>query len=205
MFMERLRQETSEDHLRLEERLGLPDTVKSLEDYETLLLRFTSFYEAVEAPIHARLESIGIDLDLDLRSRRKLPWLHQDLKALGLLDATVPALVRPQIHESVGAAFGALYVIEGSTLGSRFLSRFFKESLGLTLESGLAFFSGYGPDTSERWKTFKAWGEAVAHECGPVFQEDAVRSARLAFSEIETCLLHARGEIHVDTFLAPVN
>ena len=50
---------------------------------------------------------------------------------------------------------GCLYVMEGSTLGGKFIARQVQEKLGLSPEAGTAFFSGYGNETGARWKTFR--------------------------------------------------
>ena len=49
---------------------------------------------------------------------------------------------------------GCLYVIEGATLGGRSITRHLQIRLGLTPESGGAFFDGYGAQTGSHWKAF---------------------------------------------------
>ncbi len=51
-----------------------------------------------------------------------------------------------------GAAFGALYVLEGSTIGGLIIKKMISEKLGS--EEGMSFFEGYGKKTAERWKVF---------------------------------------------------
>lgn len=55
---------------------------------------------------------------------------------------------------SPSAAFGALYVMEGSTLGGTIIAKRVREELDLQ-EEGVKFFSGYKNDTGRRWKFFK--------------------------------------------------
>lgn len=57
----------------------------------------------------------------------------------------------PYIHDH-GSAFGALYVLEGSTLGGLIIKKMISEKLGS--EEGMSFFEGYGKKTAERWKVF---------------------------------------------------
>ena len=52
------------------------------------------------------------------------------------------------------AALGAMYVIEGSTLGGQIICNMLKKQL--KIEDGLSFFSGYGEQTIPMWKRFQA-------------------------------------------------
>jgi len=47
---------------------------------------------------------------------------------------------------------GYLYVMEGSTLGGQLISRHFRQTLGIELATGGAYFHGYGEQTGARWK-----------------------------------------------------
>jgi heme oxygenase len=51
---------------------------------------------------------------------------------------------------------GALYVVEGSTLGGAVLSRHFAERFGVSRDHGLAFFNVYGDRTGEMWQRYLA-------------------------------------------------
>jgi heme oxygenase len=78
---------------------------------------------------HSLTKSPGADLGVDTAS---LP------EAGGL-----PALDEP------GAAWGALYVVEGATLGGRVLGRLVTERLGA---APVRFLSGYGTRTRPAWR-----------------------------------------------------
>ena len=60
--------------------------------------------------------------------------------------------------------FGCLYVLEGSTLGSQFISRHVQKILGVTPEGGGRYFHGYGERTGEMWREFGAALTAFAVE-----------------------------------------
>ena len=51
-------------------------------------------------------------------------------------------------------AFGCLYVLEGSTLGGRVISRHVQSRLGSDVPR--AFLDAYGSRTGERWQAFRA-------------------------------------------------
>jgi heme oxygenase len=53
------------------------------------------------------------------------------------------------------AAWGALYVVEGSALGGQLIARQLSERLGITAERGGAFFAGWGERTGSRWREFR--------------------------------------------------
>ena len=95
----------------------------------------------------------------------KTPRLERDLIALG---ATADELAKnPRCRElpemaAISQALGCLYVIEGATLGGRTITRRLQASLGLTPETGGAFFAGYGAETGPRWQAFGAMLSAVA-------------------------------------------
>lgn len=96
-----------------------------------------------------------------LGDRRKLPLLERDLRALNLR----PLPLRAPRPAPAGAAeaLGALYVLEGATLGGRVIHRRIAGPLGITPARGGAYYHGYGDDTGPAWKAFgqalEAWGE----------------------------------------------
>lgn len=96
--------------------------------------------------------------------RRKLPLLERDLHALGLrplpLRAPRPALA------GAAEALGALYVLEGATLGGRVIHRRIAGPLGITPERGGAYYHGYGDDTGPAWKAFCQAAERWAERTG---------------------------------------
>jgi heme oxygenase len=89
---------------------------------------------------------------------------------------------------SLGQALGCLYVMEGSTLGGRFIARRLHEHLGLTPASGAAFFHGYGEETGSRWKAFQ---QALVRYSAATENEFAViGAAEETFSKFEKWLNH---------------
>lgn len=147
-MLQALRQATAEKHHQMEKALAVLERDWTVESYAQLLGRWLLFLEPLEACLAARPE--WNDLHYDFESRRKVPLLRQDLRALGVN----PAHGHPEIPsvQTLGRALGCLYVMEGSTLGGQLLSRFFGEKLGLSPDTGLAYFSGYGALTGIRWK-----------------------------------------------------
>lgn len=125
-------------------------SIKSGEDYAALLKMFFGFYGPLENSIHRHITQ---DLLPDIHGRQKTSLLQEDLNTLGLDTQQIPICFSlPQINNSA-AAFGALYVLEGSTLGGRIITRMLLQNDAVPREA-LRFFSGYGEATGGKWKTF---------------------------------------------------
>ena len=60
------------------------------------------------------------------------------------------------VIDSLAAALGCMYVLEGSSLGGRIITRHVRAKLGITEETGGRFFHGYGEQTGEMWRAFRA-------------------------------------------------
>ena len=87
-------------------------------------------------------------LKIDLGSiGRRRDWLAADLHALAT------ALPAPQ-SLGLGHGFGCLYVLEGSALGGRVISKRVKQTLGLGPATGGAYFHGLGRQTASHWSDF---------------------------------------------------
>lgn len=72
---------------------------------------------------------------------------------------------------------GALYVMEGSTLGGRYIYKMLQGHPSLEVPvAALHFFNGYGEATSQRWKSFGAALNSL-----PLHQDEIVRSAEETF------------------------
>ncbi len=146
--MQTLRAETRAEHDAIEAVITLDGV--SLDDYCSLLKRFTGFY----GPLERALESVGdwgvVGIDFD--RRRKLPRLQADLAILGTPHGEDCPFVPQPANWS--EALGVLYVLEGASLGGRVISRLLERTLALSAESGAAFFSGYGAATGAMWTSF---------------------------------------------------
>lgn len=153
----RLRTETHEIHVELERALNLLDPKLTLARYGQLLQRFYGCY----APLEMALRELAVASSWrELLSQRwKTSALVADLNYLGTrsheverlpIAANLPALANQ------ADAMGALYVVEGSTLGGAVLSRHFADRFGLSRDRGLAFFNVYGDRTGEMWQRYLA-------------------------------------------------
>lgn len=185
MITKTLKNATKEQHQELEKIVNVLDESASLDSYKNLLLKFYRIYSALEPklPVDELIEQ-----RFDYRRRQKLPLLIADLGSLGILEFADRLIPYPEIPDMKNAAraFGAAYVIEGSTLGGQMISRHLREHLGITPDSGSAFFSSYGREVGAMWKEFcdAANAFAVRH---PVTGDMIIAAAKETFAAFAKC------------------
>lgn len=156
-----LKRRTAARHREAEAVVLATGLFTSREAYVRYLARLYGFYAALEPALARVLPEMDV--------RRKLPALEADLSGLGLDQATLAALPRatsvPRIA-SEAAALGVGYVLEGKTLGARFLLAEAQAHLGLDASRGAAFLAGYGPRTSAMWTAYRQRLEAFVGVAG---------------------------------------
>lgn len=129
--------------------MGIIRNINTKEDYLHLLLTFYSFFAAME---HQLQNFISAEQLPDWKNRRKAAFLAADIEALGgVLPALAPLHKLPAIH-SAEDAMGALYVLEGSTLGGQVIAKLIAGKLKSDL--GRSYFEGYGQETMAYWQRF---------------------------------------------------
>lgn len=132
----------------------------------------------------ARHASALASVGYDVKSRSKLRWLDEDLAALGAGTNATPSVVLTAFSlADPASALGAVYVVEGATLGGQVIARMVTGSLAVTPTAGCRYFTGYGARTRDRWIETRATIEAYASsavERGPI-----ITGARDTFEFIE--------------------
>ena len=187
---ERLRVATREAHLRLEAEVDFDNRLTSLSVYRSFLEDFYCFVRPLEQVLaKLDLSSLGIDID----ARRKLPWIEADLKDLGHTDESlanlpefgdVPAFAAPL------DALGALYILEGSSLGRQVMLLKLRARLGIGVHRAGRFFSGYGNETGQMWHSFAAILNEAGASPGAACRIEA--AALATFAAFEKCLAQGR-------------
>ena len=135
-------------------------------------LRFAQAFHASMEPAfeHEPLTRFG----LDMRARRKAPWLADDLRALDLEPMPMPRVA----HEADAVCLlGRAYVLEGATLGGRVLLDRVNARCGVRPGAGATYLAGYAGDTGRMWKGFVS----------------ALDRAELTEGECASCVEAARG------------
>ena len=153
-LLEALRTGTALLHVALEKRLPFFSERLDADWYQRLLQAYYGFYAPMEAALYdCDLIPEGFDRVL----RVKTPTLVNDLRALSLNDHAINALPRCAnlpVLDTPAACLGALYVLEGATLGGQVLRREMAQRLGVNADNGGAFLDVYGAETGRRWKDF---------------------------------------------------
>lgn len=147
-----VKQKTADAHAETEAVL-VPklNAIQSIEDYTAILQSFYGFFHPVEQTIQ---QFITPSILPDITKRRTSDLIVKDLAVLGVDKELTLCTALPQIA-SVSQAFGALYVLEGSTLGGKVIARMLAKNKAVTIPvDALQFFNGYGEETGPMWTTF---------------------------------------------------
>jgi heme oxygenase (biliverdin-IX-beta and delta-forming) len=186
-LLSRLKLETAACHTRLETALDLMRDDLQRDEYIVLLERFYGYVAPWENAVGARMPA---SLVAFFNARRKAAWLESDLVVLTGEDRAVEipcadALDDLPLLPNVGAAFGSMYVMEGSTLGGRFIAPHVARLLELTPGAGNRYFDGYGAQTGSMWNAFRDTAAATVPEAQ---YDDAVRAAIATFEGMQAWL-----------------
>lgn len=151
-IVERLRDATRDAHTALEAALDWQRTVSTRDGYRRLLGRFHGFHAGWEPAIAALLDDPAFS-----EPRRRTHLLAADLLALGLAPGELDRLpVCPPIHlQDRAGALGAMYVLEGSTLGGQVVARHVVAELGLCAGQGCSYYTAHGAATGRMWRAFR--------------------------------------------------
>lgn len=143
-----LRHTTRDVHRRLHRHDGfasVQDGTCTLDAYRRLLLRLHGFHRPFEA-------AAGL-------APERSVWIADDLAYLGVdaqaLASHASCAFIPRLHDDPRRV-GALYVVEGSTLGGRELFHGLDRLFGAETIAGRRFFFGRGATTIDRWKDYLA-------------------------------------------------
>jgi heme oxygenase (biliverdin-IX-beta and delta-forming) len=179
-----LKQRTADLHSSMEVQLGvlLSDEI-SVGQYAAVQKSFYGFYKPLEDRL---VEFLGRQLpEIQLAMRLKLPLLEGDLASLSVpadAIAKLPVCDKLPPLGTVPELLGCLYVLEGSTLGGKIITRHLKTVLSLK-EAGCSFFNSYGDNVGRMWSAFLSVLERHCEEYGD--QEAIVNSACQTYASLE--------------------
>jgi len=186
-FLEQLRAKTSDSHTNLEKlpvsmSITSPDITNA--SYAHYLDLMHDVIKQLEQEIYPVISSIVTDLD----SRVKLDLIEKDL---AVLDHVKTAFSNPfgdsrKLH-SVPFAMGIMYVVEGSTLGGRYILKNIESALKLDDTNGALYFAGYGNKTGSTWKNFI--NVLTAYEQENHVGDEIIAGADFAFQAIHNHLI----------------
>lgn len=151
-FLDNLRSKTSASHKNLESlpiSKSIVNPKITVEEYALYLSLMHDVVKNLEEDIYPLLS----DVIPDLGERKKAQLILNDLNFI--------KSEKKQNHSPFEAteikvpfAMGIMYVVEGSTLGGRFIIKNIQESFGFDEENGASYFGGYGNKTGSYWKKF---------------------------------------------------
>lgn len=173
---ERLRSETDAEHRSLEAGLGFDLHAPNMNQALAMLRGFYGVLRDLEPAMLALAPPA-------LQDRAKLPILTQDLRTLGMSDADLAALPGPAKAwrpVTQAQAMGALYVMEGSTLGGKLIIKALRRLPDWPLETP-TYFDPYGGETGIRWNTFRQYLDAMPAQDG----DAVIDAAKRTFSLLE--------------------
>lgn len=153
--MGRLRTATATEHQQLEETLDLMAGDLTVARLAAVLQRMHAFWVAAETGLDAWAAAHPATAEgLDWAARRRAHLFAADLAALDAVPTTDPLPAVPP-PASTDEALGAMYVLEGSTLGGVFVDRHLAALPALAGVGTVRAFSPYGEQTGARWAAFR--------------------------------------------------
>ena len=173
-----LKHGTADLHEEAECYVRILDEDATLDDYVRYLRAMHAFHAPLEAVFvaHARLREAGFDPGLRCVKAR---WMREDLDALGDTAALEACAALP-IASTVARAIGIAYVLEGSTLGGRYILGKLPPAIAAVRGTATRYLDGYGKDTGVLWRAF---GDLAGREITMAIDEaSAVHAARETFS-----------------------
>ena len=143
-------------HTRLEEAMfanAIMDGSFTLADYNKVL-RVNYFVHQLLEPIIFDVLGKRTGQEIEPGKRKKLPALEADMKAsqINLSEDQHLPVNQPSFHSKV-EALGALYVLEGATLGGQVIIKRLKKNEAFA-DLALAYYNVYAGDTGVMCKQF---------------------------------------------------
>ncbi len=167
------------------------DGSMTLLDYKLYLQKFYSVHKAIEQEFE-RFQ--WDDFRLNMQERSKIEFIAADLRTLGMNAAEIenlPAMQPAPQFTSIAEAFGAMYVLEGSTLGGQIQARHVERIIAHAhpdTPQASAYFSSYGARVGEMWKNFCMALATVANN-DEATEKTIIEAAQRTFGAIETWLV----------------
>jgi heme oxygenase len=180
--IQRLRRETENDHRAVEDTFPLMHEDLTVTQYIGCLLQM---YGMVSAWEDRSLEVAPRWMQPELMARKRKSMLELDLAWFGVKNTDDLRPVLPEM-KNLASFLGAMYVMEGSTLGGRLIARQLQKKLHLSEGKGDAYFVGHGDQTGPMWKEFC---EVLKMRVTDEETESVVLSAKAMFATYESWML----------------
>jgi heme oxygenase len=173
-----LKERTQDLHQEAETYVRILDADAGLPDYARYLAAMHGFHAPLEAALAA--DPALAEAGFDAPARRKRQLLERDLASLGAA-LPAPCAALPQVG-SLARRLGVAYVLEGSTLGGKFILARLPAGLAPLRGIATSFLDGYGAATGARWREFGAIIERFV--TSETVEAEAVAGARDTFGRL---------------------
>jgi heme oxygenase (biliverdin-IX-beta and delta-forming) len=173
-----LKDRTSDLHRRAEQYVRIRVQDATISDYARYLTAMLGFHAPLEERFldDAELAAAGFDA----AGRRKSHWLAHDLAAIAPCVPATPRCAALPLCGSLARRIGIAYVIEGSTLGGRFILSRLPPAIAAARGTATRFLEGYGAATGAKWRSFTQLAERGIAGA----EADAIAGARDTFSHL---------------------
>ncbi|WP_419805385.1 biliverdin-producing heme oxygenase [Terriglobus sp.] len=174
MDLKLLREATRPEHEATEATVSLMGPELTRAEYVTVLQRFHRVVCAWESVAAAEAPAALAEL---VAQRGRCGSIVTDLRFFGTeTQGNPPDVLLQQIRDLVEANgrdegdertsrfLGAMYVLEGSTLGGQYIAHHVEAALQLQPGEGDRFFRGYGKETMPKWREFQQALVAIPDE-----------------------------------------
>jgi heme oxygenase len=162
MLSTKIKEQTAASHRQLESHPLFHNLNGRFDEQNYLLLlhKLYSYYSALEKLYVPFFQDQPL---LEIEKRQRADVLRKDIEnRIGKTSAKPEEQeVSLPVIDTLWKATGALYVVEGSTLGGKFICQSLAQ-VGVHASNGAAYFSGYGEDTGKMWKSFVQFMNEVA-------------------------------------------
>ena len=157
MLQKVLKEATNAKHTQLEALMNVDKIMNCTltpEEYRQILTINFKVHQVVEAPIFLAL-SPAVAAAIHLTKRHKLPALTKDMEEAGVAVTTdfITSLLFDKGNDAY--TLGALYVLEGATLGGHVINKRLRQNRYLQfLNMGYHYYGLYGEGLMQQWQLF---------------------------------------------------
>ncbi|RZL45472.1 MAG: hypothetical protein EOP00_17385 [Pedobacter sp.] len=192
MLQELLKTQTAPLHDQLEQIMYVKDIMQrklTLAQYKKLLITNYLIHTAYEEKIFDQIDS-EIANHLNFTKRNKVDALTTDLKQANLNKTDYHHLIE-NVATIPNSAFamGALYVLEGATLGGSVIVKQLQQNPNFNTDFKFSYYGVYGKDLIANWQAFvKELNNLPAHT-----YDEAIAGANFMFDEITRIAVEVNG------------
>ena len=181
MLQEILKSATKDNHDELEELMFVNEIMNktiTLQQYKTLLATNYVVHAAIESKLHDALDTELKDT-LNLDNRLKLKALEQDLAEMEIDKDKFDSLdfdFLTQRTYDTAAALGAMYVLEGATLGGHVIQKKLRANPAFE-KLNLNYYTVYAQNLMPNWLSFvEVLNTALPENDYPAAKDSAVNT-----------------------------